>query len=281
MTRCVFCRAETNGEPREHIIPEGLIGEPLMHVSGPVREVIADRQLILDQDEVCRRCNRDVAVLDKRLQDELGLMKVMLNRSVTKRGRLPRYERPGILAEREAGGGSRIILNSKNKPIQTADGLEVQPAKNGVPSARLAEITRNGPVATIQIEQPIPLSKKTFRALHKIAFEMLALQFGPEAVLDEYFDPVRSYVRRGKGSRVLYILNNVEDPEGSLIDRPGVTIHQVRHREWLVEVRLGLVFYVDLSPGNDLDLGTPEDLQKVGLTRLPDDYLAPQRNKKA
>jgi len=59
----MLCRATTQREPVEHIVPEGLVGHQPFQVS--FGSIIAEprKYLVLDHDEVCRRCPTNLADL--------------------------------------------------------------------------------------------------------------------------------------------------------------------------------------------------------------------------
>lgn len=270
MGTCIWCRRPTLAEPVEHIIPEGLIGEPTIRTSRPVRGVIADRKLILREDEVCRRCNtRELAPLDARLQDALGILKVFLNSHGTKRGRAARYERPGVYAERRPRGPF-IILNAEQHTVTTEEGIAIQPVRKSE-QVRLEDVSVSGSIVGMRVLHPFPLTKKIFRAIHKIAFEMLCFQEGPAFVLDPKFDHIRDYVLRGRGCRHL-IVKAPGDPQS--LTTPSITIERIAGTvDRVVAVRLGLIFQVDLTSDEHVFAGSDDELRQLGFVRIRDDHL--------
>src|SRR5207249_10912353 len=99
MATCMFCRAVTHREPVEHIVPEGLVSHQPFQVN--FGSIIAEPRkfLVLDQDEVCRRCNHKLGHLDGYLQDQLGFLRTYWNDVGTKSGRPVSASRPGMFAK--------------------------------------------------------------------------------------------------------------------------------------------------------------------------------------
>jgi len=263
MANCIWCKGPTHHEPEEHILPEGLVGEARFTVGRATTAIV---RLVLENDQVCRQCNlKRLAPLDGYLQKQLGIFKVFLNRTGTKHGKAAKVEKPGIYAVHRSNG-PHIHLSSENKKIVTQDGIVIQPPQNHPEAARVTGFQKIGPVAELQFTVPIRFGKWFFRALHKIAFEMLCFQEGVEFVLNPQFNPIRDYVLRGRGSREIFMSRELNTGEWGM---PSVTMHKISgEADWIAELRLGPVFFVDLSPDGVYGAGIEKELEEKGFMRV-------------
>lgn len=265
---CIFCRAATNREATEHIVPEGLVGHQPFEIK--FGSVIADpkRLLLLDHDEVCRRCNHRLGTLDHYLQAQLGFLRTYWNPIGTKSGKVATAQRPGMYAERRSGG-PHIALNLEDHAIVTADGVRIPPAGKEELAVRVKDFKVNGRIATLTIQQPVRMNKKFVRALHKIAFELLCFQKGPELVLESMYDPIRDYVLLGRGNREIVLTRSAE---AGAWENPhfGLT-YDPAWPGWLGIIRLASTFYIDLSPANVFFAkATPASLAANNLLKWSD-----------
>ena len=228
-------------------MPEGLVGEQPFQVS--FGSIIAEprKLLVLDHDEVCRRCNHKLGGLDDYLQDQLGFLRTYFNPVGTKSGRPASAARKGMFAQRKAGG-PHVSLNAEPHTVVTADGVRIAPPGDDPMAVRVTDFKAHGQMASMTIHQPTRMNKRFVRALHKIGFELLCLNRDAEFVLHEKFDPLRSYILRGQGSRDMVLTTSAE--VGSW-ERPLFGLrHDPSWPGWLAVIRLGATFYVDLSPEN-------------------------------
>lgn len=249
--KCIFCLSETYREPIEHIAPEGLVGHQPFQVT--YGSIIAEprKYLVLDNDEVCRRCNNKLGKLDENLQNQLGFLRTYWNPVGTKSGKATTAQRPGMFAERRSDG-PHIHVNAENYDVRTLDGVHIQPAGTHEMAVRVKDFKIEGTLARVTIEQPVRMNKRFVRALHKIGFELLCLQNGAEFVLDQKYDPLREYILHGRGNRE--ILMTRSSPEGSWEKSLFNLRHDPSWPGWLAIIRLGGDFFVDLSPANDFFL---------------------------
>src|SRR6266516_4108740 len=248
MSRCIFCGTPTDREPIEHIVPEGLVGEQPFQVS--FGSIIAEprKLLVLDHDEICRRCNHKLGGLDDYLQDQLGFLRTYFNPVGTKSGRPASAARKGMFAQRKADG-PHVSLNAEPHAVVTAEGVRIAPPSDDPMAVRVTDFKVDGRMASMTIHQPTRMNKRFVRALHKIGFELLCLNRGAEFVLHEKFDPLRSYILRGQGSRDMVLTTSAkagswEQPLLQLRSDPSWP-------GWLAIIRLAATFYIDLSPGNE------------------------------
>jgi len=247
LTYCIFCGSITKNEPKEHIVPEGLIGESFFEVK--YHSIVAPcRKLMLKNDEVCRRCNSTLSTLDSYLIGQCGFLRTLWNRTGTKSGRSATSSRPGMHARR-GPNGPELFLNTSRRSATMSDGLKIMPTGPQELAVRVEKFAILGRTARVEFQHPMRLNKKLMRALHKIAFELLCLEKGSAVALGSAFDPLRSYVLQGKGSRTVILTTSA--PVGSW-ELPFFGLdHRPDWPGWVATVRLLMTFYVDLSPGND------------------------------
>jgi len=248
MAACLFCRTTTHREPVEHIVPEGLVGHQPFQVS--FGSIIAEprKYLVLDHDEVCRRCNHKLGRLDEYLQEQLGFLRTYWNPVGTKSGRPASAARPGMFAQHRADG-PHVSLNMEDHLIITTDGVRIPPAGTDDMAVRVKDFKVEGRMASMTIQQPTRMNKRFVRALHKIAFELLCLNRGPDFVLQRKYDPIREYVLHGHGSREMILTCSAE--AGSW-EHPHFGLQHVPNSHgWLAIIRLAATFHVDLSPTNE------------------------------
>jgi hypothetical protein len=269
--RCIWDRKATTGqEPREHILGEGLVGEQTFYAHTPYGARIGPgTDLCLRAGEVCGDCNHRNGRLDQFLVDQFGLFRVYLNPVGTKKGRPATAVRPGMFAERR-GDEMHVTFNGEKYPVRNVHGVTVGPTKGKEHAVRIDDWSVVDGVARWKFHQPISLSKLFNRALHKIAFELLCFQAGPEYVLDSRFDPIRDYVLYGRGTRrfALWPRANGENwatPSLSLNTHP-------EWGEWVAILDLAARFYVDLSPRCELLMEKMRltEASRLGLVVLED-----------
>ena len=244
---CIFCGTKTYREPREHIISEGLVGHQPFEIK--FGSIIADpkRLLLLDHDEVCRRCNNRLGALDSYLMQQVGFLRTYWNPIGTKKGKRATAQRAGMYAEVRADG-PHVALNMETHPIVTPEGVRIAPAGSDQLAVRVKDFKVNGRIATMTIQQPVRMDKRFMRALHKAAFELLCFQKGAELVLDTAYDPIRRYILRGQGNRQMVLTRSAE---AGGWERPHFGLQHVPGWPgWLGIIRLASTFYIDLSPGN-------------------------------
>jgi hypothetical protein len=263
VTNCIFCQSPTKNEPKEHIVPEGLVGDQSFEVTCGSIVTPAPRKLVLENDEVCGRCNARLGKLDSYLIIQCGFLRALWNRVGTKSGRFATAARPGMYARRTPSG-PELFLNPGNRPVMMADGVRVMPASAHELAVRVERLDIQDRHARLVLRQPVRLNKRFMRAIHKIAFELLCLEKGPELVLSPEFDPLRDYILRGQGSRILIVTTSApvggwETPIFGLKYQPGWP-------GWLATVRLGMTFLIDLSPANDfIAMIDVAELNKQGM----------------
>jgi len=244
-TKCIWCTQPTSPfEPEEHIVGEGLVGEQLFqvqHADGGVRELA----LVLRDGQVCGACNHCNGRLDEYLQKQFGFLNVYWNPIGTKSGKPASAQMPGMYAQRR-DGGIHVSVSNSDQPIVNLQGKRIGPPRQKPNAVQVESFGLEGDIARIQLTQPFRINKRLSRALHKIAFELLCLQEGAAFVLDPYFVPIREYVLHGRGSR--RIVFGTKGPVGSW-EKPSFRLTNLTgRRDWYAELRLGLSFYVDLSP---------------------------------
>lgn len=268
ITTCIFCGSLTGREPVEHIVPEGLVGDQRFEVTQGSIVTPVPQRLILENDEICGRCNQRLGKLDSYLIDQCGFMRTLWNRAGTKSGRPATAVRHGMYAWR-GHDGPQLFLNSWRRPVLTREGVKVQPAGTSELAVRVEKLEIHRHTGRVVFQQPMRLNKRFMRAIHKIAFELLCLQKGAAFLLGPNFDLLRAYILRGEGNRNVILTTSApvggwEAPFFGLEHRPGWP-------GWLATVRLGITLFVDLSPDNDLvAMVKMAQLRQNGMMLWPD-----------
>jgi len=145
--------------------------------------------------------------------------------------------------------GPHVSLNMEDHPIVTGDGVRIPPAGSHEMAVRVKDFRVEGRIASLTIQQPTRMNKRFVRALHKIAFELLCLNRGPDFVLHHKYDPIRDYILHGRGSREMVLTSSAE--AGSW-EQPHFGLrHDPTWPGWLAIIRLAATFYIDLSPANE------------------------------
>jgi hypothetical protein len=242
--------------------PEGLVGEPCFDVT--YRSIAApSRKLILDNDEVCRRCNRCLGKLDSYLIHQCGFLRTLWNRTGTKSGKSATAERPGMFAYR-GPHGPQLVLNSTRRPVIAPGGHTATPSSSHPLAVNVTDFKLRGAIGEVSFVQRMRFNKKVMRAIHKIAFELLCFQKGRALVLEEHFDDLREYILKGKGNRSLIMTMS------ATVSELGTPSFGLEHRDgwpgWIAKIQLGSTFWVDLTPGNAFVTGADiAELHRNGM----------------
>lgn len=251
---CIYCRRRGQAQSEEHIIPIGLIGTEDVVASGEGQATTA--RFTLSNGEVCKECNESLSVLDGRLQGAMGLLRVFWNHVGTRNGLPASAVRPGLHAIR-TDSGPLIAINNERRPVTTETGVVVEPSKGqpgAIHSVRL-EVGADGQAHSASFVQPILISKKVIRALHKIAFEALCFHRGPEKLIDSRYDGLRRYILKGSGSRSVGIPRDLlAVPTDYVMRPPTVTIQRIRYAfDYMAEIQMAIPFKIDLTPDQSVN----------------------------
>ena len=152
-------------------------------------------------------------------------------------------------AERRPGGPF-MALNGERHEVITDSGQIIQPPSDHPEAIRMSDFTVDGRTAHFTLQQPVRMNKRFMRGLQKIGFQLLCFRKGPQYVLDRRYDPLRAYIRYGKGTRRMVLttsggIGSWEQPRFSLQQIP-------QQNDWIAILQLGSTFYIDLTPYNDL-----------------------------
>jgi hypothetical protein len=203
-------------------------------------------KLVLANREVCVECNSDLSALDQCLQDELGFLRVIWNTTGTKRGRVVTAIRPGLYAARR-GEAIELAIDAEGWPAKASDGTPVPRARGQRNAIEVTERTEGG-IKIFRVSQPVHITKRFIRALHKIAFELVAYENGFDAVLHSSLNPLRRYIRFGEGRRSVGIVGRPNDIVSlSLPANPRLELRRDSMWGWLARLQLGRVFLVHVG----------------------------------
>jgi len=227
---CLWCGRATGKEPVEHIIPDSLGCPP---------------GLIFTDGEVCARCNNRFSRLDQILIREFDMVRFMAG-VPNKKGRQPTIAMRSNTKARYTDGGPYIEINMETHSVRNARGETI--GANTRDSRSLAvHVQKVGALGEARVSQEgLCNSRDACRALHKVAFSLFAKQLGMERARGRRFDPVREYVRSGRGNRKVLLAaacqgfsyhNATFQSDGSELDSE------------VSAFRIAMVcFFVDLSP---------------------------------
>lgn len=253
MTTCIWCKGVGLPSALEHIIPE-----PLGCPEG----------FVLSNGEVCRSCNNGLAHLDQAVVEDFDFLSFMAG-VPRKKGRPPTIRSRGNVIGTTGPAGREISISMERYSVNAHDGSTLAPF--GKSSRNIdATFERDGQMAKTSFSVPFGQNSKFLRGAVKIAFSSLAYFLGSDTALAENFDPIRCYVREGKGERRILLTSSTDDGYINRVWSPWKS----ESGDYAVTFRLACVeFCVDLSPRMDL---LPELEQKMiqmygksGWTSLP------------
>jgi len=226
---CIWCKQVRQPYSVEHIIPDSLGCPP---------------DLVFRKGEVCRRCNNRFSSLDQAIVSDFEMSKFWSG-IPSKGNRWPSIATRGNILGRYVNGNPEIFVNMDPLSVKTQDGRIVGPfkgtAKNLTCTMRDLE---GGRVSGTIRQHGFCNSKKAIRGLHKIALEILAFHKGVKEACKTVYDPVRQFVRNGKGQRIALLLPCADTKYTVEVTPPcGPDKEQC-----VVGFRLGAIrFVVDLS----------------------------------
>lgn len=187
--RCIWCKNEGGARSIEHIIPEAL-GCP--------------DNFLLSNGEVCRKCNNDLAKLDKAIIDDFDFVAFMSG-VPRKRGRPPVINSRGNVIGLIGPEGPKLHFNMDRRPVATDSGVTLAPFGGSCRNVN-ASFEEDGKSAKVSFSTEIGRNPQFARGIVKIAMSATAYFYGAEAVLSPDFDKVRKFVRKGAGRRKIIML---------------------------------------------------------------------------
>jgi hypothetical protein len=183
-----------------------------------------------------------------------------------KKGRPPTVDGFSTVASRWAAAGPEIYMNREKFSVASPAGKRLGPTSKADAFQDFAHEPQPDGQVKISFKQRLRFDRNAVRGLFKTALESVAYFHGVEFVLDDQFDPIRSFVRHDRGDFSALLLeggpfNSYFAPPQSKDGRPlvvGMTI-------------LSVGFICDLDPEfrNGLDLEREIAKQGLGYFRLP------------
>lgn len=232
MATCIWCRGANLSSSVEHIIPEPL-GCPEGYV--------------LSDGAVCRSCNNGLAHLDQAVADDFDVLSYMAG-VPRKKKRPPEIRSRGNVIGTTGPTGKEISINMERHSVKAHDGSRLAPFGRSGRNIN-ATFEHDGRIAKSSFSVPIGQNPKFVRGIVKIAFSSLAYFLGAATALGENFDPIRVFVREGKGERPILLMSS---PEGGYFNQVWPP-YKSESGHYAVTFRLAIVeFCVDLSPTLDL-----------------------------
>jgi|GEM_PF-2665586 len=239
--KCIFCLRENQPGSEEHILPKGLVGEPVYDHSGPFGPY-ANSPLVLSNGEVCRECNNDLGSLDSALLQEWGLFRAFWNRSTTRSGGRVAISLPALTVVRE-GPELNFHVSVDGTAYTIDEQLDVRPRRPGAHSG--VELVRRSGSEFARVTQRSEIHKRVVRAIHKIAFEMVCFRQGHEHVLSPNYNDLRKYILTGRGHWTLGLeQSDVPQLADGLPMPPRITISPQNSLTSFVTIWLGQWFHV-------------------------------------
>lgn len=253
MATCIWCRGTNRPSAIEHIIPESL-GCP--------------EGFVLSDGIVCRRCNNGLAHLDQAVAEDFDFLSFMAG-VPRKKKRRPEIRSRGNVVGTTGPTGVEFSINMERYPVKAHDGSRLAPFGGSGRNVN-ATFEHDGRRAKSSFSLPIGQNPKFIRGIVKIAFSSLAYFLGAATAHAENFDPVRVFVREGKGERPILLMSN---PEGGYFNQVWPP-YRSESGHYAVTFRLAVVeFCVDLSPTLGLypllKQKTIESYGQSGWTSLP------------
>ncbi len=255
VTRCIWCK-EVGAPSREHIIPEAL-GCP--------------NGFVLSEGVVCRACNNGLGHLDQAVIDDFDLPAYMSG-VPRKNNRAPAIRSRGNMIGTSGPDGKEISINMERFPVKAHDGTRLGAFGNSVRNVQ-ASFEQDGRIGKISFSVSIGQNLKFVRGIVKIGLSSLAYFLGPDLALSEDFDPIRDFVRQGKGVRPVFLKQSTADSYSNKVWPP----YQSETGEYAVTFRLAIVeFLIDLSPNLTNFQMFKDQATKMygdsGWTYLPNDF---------
>ncbi len=189
--KCMWCLQDHQQPSIEHIIPEALRCPP---------------GLILANGEVCVTCNHRNGSLDRILADAFDMMRIFAGVK-GKRGKPATVSGKKNLRGRLENYGGDFVINVAGPPIDDPKYGRVHPPAGG-PTDVQAEIITIGQQVTVKLRTTPFSHPKLSQALHKIAFELLALSEGVEIACSNQFDLIRQFVLSSVGTRRVLLVDS-------------------------------------------------------------------------
>jgi hypothetical protein len=197
---CLWCKQAIKDKSVEHIVPEALGCPPEL-----VREDIA-----------CRRCNNGLGYVDQGLVRDLGMLAVMKGQT-GKKGRPP-LSGWSAFGGRKGPTGPELFMNLGPGDVDTPIG-KLKPAhkSNGIFDGYMEP---DGAQSRFGWKQHIGAHPHFVRAAYKVGLGLCAHFFGLAYAVQPDLDPVREFVRNGKGPFRLVMAAGQRD-DGNFFPAPS------------------------------------------------------------
>ncbi|MCB2059326.1 MAG: HNH endonuclease [Novosphingobium sp.] len=179
---CIWCSSPVRKASIEHILPEALGCPPGFCLT----------------DCVCMACNNRLGHVDQALLRQFEII-AFLGGVRRKGGRPPSIDNWAPIKARYAENGPELHMNAGPQTVDAFGArLPAASPRNGIQFVSL-EPRIPGVRTELKFEQEFGRGPKFSRALHKVAFGALAYFVGAEEARSHRFDPVRDFVRNGRG----------------------------------------------------------------------------------
>lgn len=203
--------------------------------------------MVLPGCVVCKRCNNEMAPLDRAVADEFDIP-AFLAGVPRKKGRPPAIGSRGNFAGVVTCSGPELFLNMD--PVSaTIPGHGPLAAFRGKDRDVRATVQRTGATIDVSAEVQFGQGKKFVRGITKIAFNSLAFLCGADEARISRYDEIREFVRHG--GTVRHIIIGATDDDHYVL-QPG-PFWRGNGGDGYMQLRIAwATIFVDLSSGEKL-----------------------------
>lgn len=229
---CIWCLQPANDKDVENIFPEALGCPDFLTLPGSI---------------VCKKCNNNLAHLDRAVSDEFDFF-TFTKGVKRKKNRKPEISSRGNVVAKHTNEGPTIFLNGEKHTIKLEDGTRLTPYKPKSRSVKPAMKIQNN-IAEVSMSFAFGQSEKFIRGLTKIAVNSFAYFDGLDTITSSRFDSVRDFVKNGGEKRKALTMKAGDNEFKLAIER----IFNNKSGDYGVVIRIAcVIIMIDLSRQNSI-----------------------------
>ena len=214
--------------------------------------------MILPGSIVCKKCNNELAYLDRAVLDEFDFI-TFYKGILRKKNKKPEINSRGNIVAKYTKNGPEIFINAEKHGIMLEDGTQLTAYKKNSRSAKFDDIEIKDIAASVSIKIDFGQGKNFVRGLTKIAINGFVYIGGYDTVISSAFNSIREYVKHGGVKRKSLILKAPDDEYILAIK----TITKNENGQYIAVIRIGSIhFIIDLSP----DGSVIDEISKAAMT---------------
>ena len=203
---CIWCKRPVRRANVEHILPEALGCPP---------------GFVL-RDCVCMACNNGLGHVDQALLRQFEII-AFIHGIRRKGGRPPVINNWGAIRGHYGATGPEIFINAGPRTVEAlGKNLHAASPRNGIHAVMNDGPHIVGQKSQIRFNQEFGREPKFRRAIYKVAFGSLAFHLGAAEALRDVYDPVRAFVRKGRGDFDVLMMSGGEMDASHYFCRPIV-----------------------------------------------------------